>query len=209
MDRCKRENLYFGAKLVRGAYMVQERRRALEEGYESPIMPDKAASDDNYNKCMDYVFDNMEMSELMIASHNEQSTRYAIDRMAAMNIPRRGEAPYRGKLLTVRGIMLIYLLFSADPHKAGMAVYFGQLLGMCDHVSYSLGAAGYNVYKYMPYGPIMQVMPYLIRRAEENSDMLGGVAKEKKMLRSEIRRRILARFGFTTTAKGLPSAAKV
>lgn len=109
-------------------------------------------------------------AEVLVASHNESTVKYVTRLMDELSIPR-----------------------------AGGGVYFGQLLGMCDHVSFSLGHCGYSVYKYVPYGPIHDVIPYLIRRAEENGDMLGGAAKERKLLWKELRRRITA--GGRTTSK--------
>ena len=114
----------------------------------------------------------------MVATHNETTVRYVTGLMAARGIPR-----------------------------SGGGVFFGQLLGMCDHVSFSLGRCGYAVYKYVPYGPIHDVLPYLIRRAEENSDMLGGAAKERVLLWNELKRRYKAALLGSATAKVATPAA--
>lgn len=107
-------------------------------------------------------------AHVLVATHNEKTVRYVTALMEDLKIPRNGGG-----------------------------VFFGQLLGMCDHVSFSLGHCGYAVYKYVPYGPIHDVIPYLIRRAEENSDMLGGAGKEKKLLAKELWRRIAGRTAVT------------
>ncbi|KAL6067637.1 Proline dehydrogenase [Balamuthia mandrillaris] len=159
LERAKRRDFKFAAKLVRGAYMIQERARALKYNYADPIQPNYEATNQNYHRVMDLILANHERADLMIATHNEKSILHAIQKMREYNIPTDG------------------------------GVYFGQLLGMCDHVSFTLGRHGYAVYKYVPYGPVKEVMPYLIRRAEENSDILGGVQKERRMLWEELKRR--------------------
>mmetsp|Transcript_101267 Transcript_101267/g.198742 ORF Transcript_101267/g.198742 Transcript_101267/m.198742 type:complete len:534 (+) Transcript_101267:33-1634(+) len=162
--RAKQGNYHFACKLVRGAYMELERARAIEKQYPSPIHVDKQTTHDNYNGALTYMINKMADGEnisLMIASHNQQSIELTLERAAERGLPP-----------------------SAN-------IYFGQLLGMADHLTYSLGGAGYRAYKYVPYGKIQEVMPYLVRRAQENSDMLGGVAVELRMLRNEIIRRSL------------------
>ncbi len=162
MERSSRENFGFAAKLVRGAYMYAERELAIEEGRESPIhesLDDTHASyDRNVESVLEYIAKNNSGAEVMFATHNSRSVKFAVRCMADMNI-RKG-------------------------------VYFGQLLGMADNITFPLGASGYNVYKYVPYGPISEVMPYLIRRAQENSDLLGGVSLEREMLWKELKSRI-------------------
>jgi proline dehydrogenase len=161
MERAKREGFKFAGKVVRGAYLVQERKRALEMGYESPIHETKQDTDDNYDRVVEVFLQKRHRAALMIASHNEDSIRNAVRRMDELEIPR-----------------------------SGGGVAFGQLLGMCDHVTYSLGAEGYDAFKYVPYGPIQEVVPYLIRRVEENSDIMGGVGKERELLTDEMSRRL-------------------
>ena len=156
----------FGAKLVRGAYMEQERERATQLGYEDPIYRDKALTNSCYHNMFEILLKQIEekKSEVMIASHNEFSIQYVVERMRQCDI---------------------------DPATGG--IYFGQLLGMCDQVTYLLGAGGYCSYKYVPYGPIEAVLPYLSRRAYENKGMLQGSQKEIDLLKGELKRR---RWGF-------------
>lgn len=160
MERAQREGFKFAAKLVRGAYMVQERRRSQELGYPDPIRNNLSSTHDNYHQCLELVLRNIHRCEIMIASHNENTVRFATSKMTELGIASRGGG-----------------------------VYFGQLLGMCDHVSFGLGHLGYSVFKYVPYGPVKYVIPYLLRRAEENSDIMGGVSKERKLLWNELMRR--------------------
>lgn len=162
LERAKVEDYKFAAKLVRGAYMVQERKRALDHGYADPIQPSIEATHDNYNSCVELLLKNNDRASFMVASHNETSTKLTASMMEELGIP-----------------------------KEGGGVYFGQLLGMCDQISYALGGDGYQVYKYVPYGPVDEVLPYLIRRAEENSGLMSGASTELKLLGSEIRRRVL------------------
>lgn len=162
LERGKRENFMFACKLVRGAYMVQERKRAKDLGYSDPIHPSIEATHQNYDAMIKYLLDNNHLAHFMVASHNEESVQTTLKMMNERNIS-----------------------------KLNGGVYFGQLLGMCDHVSYTLGHAGYNVFKYVPYGPIELVVPYLVRRAEENSDIMLGATKETMLLHKEIKRRIM------------------
>ncbi|KAL0486837.1 proline dehydrogenase [Acrasis kona] len=162
LERARRDGFFFAAKCVRGAYMIQERARARDRGYSSPIHNTIEETHANYHKCVDIVMDNIETCDLMIASHNETTVKHVVQRMQELGIPIRGGG-----------------------------IYFGQLLGMCDHVSFSLGMSGYMAYKYVPYGPVHEVLPYLVRRAEENSNMLGSAKKEIRLLQNElVRRRI-------------------
>lgn len=156
----KEKGFYLGAKLVRGAYMEIERERAAEKGYPSPIQPDRAATDRDYNAAITFCLDHLEKVCFMAGSHNEESSL----KLASM--------------MEDRGIPVNH------PH-----VYFAQLLGMSDHISFNLGANGYNVAKYMPYGPVKAVMPYLFRRAQENTSVAGQTGRELLLIRQEVARR--------------------
>uniref|UniRef100_A0A3Q4M9C7 Proline dehydrogenase n=1 Tax=Neolamprologus brichardi TaxID=32507 RepID=A0A3Q4M9C7_NEOBR len=166
VELSRREGWYFGAKLVRGAYMYQERARAKEIGYEDPINPDYEATNRMYHKCLEYVLEEIEHSRkanVMVATHNEDTVKFTLDKMNEM-----GLSPTENK------------------------VYFGQLLGMCDQISFPLGQAGFPVYKYVPYGPVNEVIPYLSRRAQENRGIMKGSQRERSLLWKELRRRLLA-----------------
>jgi proline dehydrogenase len=162
LERARREGWFFGAKLVRGAYMVLERERAAKSGYPSPIHESIEDTHLNYNRCVAEVLEHVagEGAEVMVATHNQASIEATVTLMGQLGI---------------------------EANKNG--VFFGQLLGMADHLTFTLGRNGYRGYKYVPFGPISEVMPYLIRRAQENSDMLGGVGHEMRLLRSELWRR--------------------
>ena len=164
--RARRDGFLFGAKLVRGAYMAQERARAAALGYADPIHATLADTHACYHGLAERVLDAVVAprgGEVMVASHNEGTVTRVAAGMAA-----RGLAP------------------------ATCGVSFGQLLGMCDATTLSLGRAGYAAFKYVPYGPVLAVMPYLIRRAQENSDVVaGGVGKELAQLRGELRKRLV------------------
>ncbi|XP_054710128.1 proline dehydrogenase 1, mitochondrial-like [Uloborus diversus] len=171
LNLAKRQGFYFGAKLVRGAYMEQERIRAQEIGYPDPINPTYEATSEMYHKTLSEVLrqiheDLTASAEkkigVMVASHNEDTVRFTVKKMEELGIK--------------------------PEHKV---VCFGQLLGMCDQVSFLLGQAGYSVYKYVPYGPIDEVLPYLSRRALENHGILKKVDKELNLLRKELIRRML------------------
>ncbi|XP_035691457.1 proline dehydrogenase 1, mitochondrial-like isoform X4 [Branchiostoma floridae] len=164
MDLARKEGWHFGCKLVRGAYMEQERKRAEAVGYEDPINPDYEATNRMYHKCLDHMLTRIDKYgdiNVMVASHNEDTVKHAIQRMRELNIS-----------------------------PADQTVYFGQLLGMCDQVSFPLGQAGYPVFKYVPYGPVEEVLPYLSRRAQENSAILKGAYKERMLLWTELKRRL-------------------
>uniref|UniRef100_A0A3P9CQN3 Proline dehydrogenase n=1 Tax=Maylandia zebra TaxID=106582 RepID=A0A3P9CQN3_9CICH len=166
VELSRREGWYFGAKLVRGAYMYQERARAKEIGYEDPINPDYEATNRMYHKCLEYVLEEIEHSRkanVMVATHNEDTVKFTLDKMNEM-----GLSPTENK------------------------VYFGQLLGMCDQISFPLGQAGFPVYKYVPYGPVNEVIPYLSRRAQENRGIMKRSQRERSLLWKELRRRLLA-----------------
>ncbi|AWP15266.1 putative proline dehydrogenase 1 mitochondrial-like [Scophthalmus maximus] len=165
VELSRREGWYFGAKLVRGAYMYQERARATEIGYEDPINPDYEATNRMYHKCLEYVLEEIEHSRkanVMVATHNEDTVKFTLEKMNEMGL-------------------------SPTEHK----VYFGQLLGMCDQISFPLGQAGFPVYKYVPYGPVNEVIPYLSRRAQENRGFMKGSQRERSLLWKELKRRLL------------------
>ncbi|CAB1430953.1 unnamed protein product [Pleuronectes platessa] len=164
VELSRREGWCFAAKLVRGAYMYQERERAEEFGYEDPIQPDYESTNRTYHRCLDHVLDEIAINRnanVMVASHNEDTVKHTIHRMNEL-----GLVPTENK------------------------VYFGQLLGMCDQISFPLGQAGFPVYKYVPYGPVSEVMPYLSRRAQENRGFMKGVQKERGLLWKELKRRL-------------------
>ncbi len=149
-----------GAKLVRGAYMENERERAAIKGYADPICTDKLATDKSYNAGLKYCVENIDSIELFNGSHNEHSNLYLTELIK------------KNKL-------------KIDDSR----IFFSQLYGMSDNISFVLANAGYNVAKYVPYGPVKFVMPYLIRRAEENTSVAGQSSRELKLLKSEINRR--------------------
>ena len=151
-----------GVKIVRGAYMEKERARAEEKGYDSPICRDKGETDAHFNAVLVYILDNLGDISAFIGSHNEYSNYLAIELM-------------QQKEIAVN-----------DPR-----VWFGQLYGMSDHISFNLAAKGYNVAKYLPFGPVKDVMPYLIRRAEENTSVAGQTNRELTLLKEERKRRSL------------------
>ncbi|XP_063791403.1 hydroxyproline dehydrogenase isoform X1 [Pseudophryne corroboree] len=161
-------NLCFGVKLVRGAYMDKERKLAKEKGYSDPIQPDWEATNRSFQRSLDNMLDLIgqggQRYNLIIASQNEESVLHAARRMADLGIDR-----------------------------SSRVLCFGQLLGMCDHVSLTLGQAGYLVYKSIPYGSVDSVLPYLVRRAQENQSVLQGIRKERDLLRQELKRRLLGR----------------
>ncbi|XP_071378447.1 proline dehydrogenase 1, mitochondrial isoform X3 [Centroberyx affinis] len=166
VELSRREGWYFGAKLVRGAYMYQERDRAKEIGYEDPINPDYEATNRMYHKCLEYVLEEIEhnrKANIMVATHNEDTVKFTLEKMNEM-----GLSPTENK------------------------VYFGQLLGMCDQISFPLGQAGFPVYKYVPYGPVNEVIPYLSRRAQENRGFMKGSQRERSLLWKELKRRLLS-----------------
>jgi len=160
IQKAEQEGFYVGVKLVRGAYMEKERERAAARGYADPIQPSKAATDADYDKATQRVLEKLDRVWMCAGTHNEESVRAVANGMTQM-----GVAP--------------------DDER----VFFSQLFGMSDHLSFNLAEAGYRVVKYLPYGPVEDVMPYLIRRAEENSSVEGQTGRELQLIRKELKRR--------------------
>lgn len=155
-----KDNYFLGVKLVRGAYMEKEAAHAERSGHENPIHSSKEDTDKAFNKGLTFCLDNKQRISLMCGSHND----------------------YSNKFLTV--LMEKHGLKPNDPR-----VWFAQLLGMSDHITFNLSKAGYNVGKYVPYGPVKAVMPYLIRRAQENTSVAGQSSRELQLIRKELKRR--------------------
>lgn len=160
--RAKKDGFTLGIKIVRGAYMEKERERAEEKGYPSPICESKFATDQNFNETLKYILKHLEEISLFVGTHNEESCYLAMELMDKFKIP-----------------------------KNDNRVWFGQLYGMSDHISFNLANQGYNVAKYVPFGPVKDVMPYLIRRAEENTSVAGQTNRELNLLKTERKRRKL------------------
>ncbi|WP_116788308.1 proline dehydrogenase family protein [Flavobacterium psychrotrophum] len=161
-ERAKAEGFYIGMKIVRGAYMEKENKRAEEKGYISPICISKEATDINYDDAVKYMVDHIDTMAIFAGTHNEDSS-------------------YK----------LIKLMNKAGIAKDDKRIFFGQLYGMSDNISFNLAANGYNVAKYLPFGPVRDVMPYLIRRAEENTSVAGQTSRELNLLKTERARRKL------------------
>ncbi len=149
IENSKKLGYFIGMKIVRGAYMEKERKRAAEKGYPSPIQIDKNSTDKDYNAALELCVKNINQVSICAGTHNESSSLFL------------------ASLMNQNGI----------PHKSN-SIYFAQLLGMSDHISYNLANASYNVAKYVPYGPVKEVLPYLIRRAEENTSVAGQTGRE-------------------------------
>ena len=149
-----------GVKFVRGAYMEAERERAARMGYPDPICPTKQATDENFDAAVRFTVEHLDRFEMFMGTHNEESN-YKLAR-----------------LLDERGIA-----------RGDSRVFFAQLLGMSDNISFNLAREGYNVTKYVPYASVRDVLPYLLRRAEENTSVAGQTGRELRMLKIEIARR--------------------
>ncbi|NNE02322.1 MAG: proline dehydrogenase [Eudoraea sp.] len=149
-----------GLKVVRGAYMEKENERAEEMGYSSPICPSKKETDDNFNKVSTYILDHLDTMSLFVGTHNEESSYLIMQLMKEREIAHN------------------------DPR-----IWFGQLFGMSDHISFNMADSSYNVAKYVPFGPVRDVMPYLIRRAEENTSVAGQTNRELELIKKERKRR--------------------
>jgi proline dehydrogenase len=159
-EAAEQRGFILGAKLVRGAYMEKERKRASAMGYPSPIQPDKAATDRDYNAAVEFCVDRLEKVSLIVASHNEHSNLLTVELLQQKGLP------------------------PGHPH-----VHFSQLYGMSDNITFNLAKAGCAVSKYLPFGPIRDVVPYLMRRAQENSSVSGQTGRELGLIRKEIKRR--------------------
>jgi proline dehydrogenase len=159
-EKLKAAGLFFGIKLVRGAYMEKERARAAAKNYEDPIQINKNASDAAYDAALDYCVANLADISICAGTHNESSSMFLVKLMAQFGI-------------------------AANDRR----IYFSQLLGMSDNLSYNLSEAGYNVAKYVPYGPVKKVLPYLFRRAEENTAIAGQMGRELSLIVAEQSRR--------------------
>lgn len=155
-----KKGFFFGAKLVRGAYMEKERARAEEMNYPSPIQPNKEATDRDFDAAVEYCIKNYKEIASCCASHNLDSNRKQAELISELNLQKD------------------------HPH-----FNFCQLYGMSDYITFNIGKAGYNVAKYVPYGPIKDVIPYLIRRAQENSSVTGEMSRELSLIKKEIKRR--------------------
>ncbi|MCO6499130.1 MAG: proline dehydrogenase family protein [Vicingus serpentipes] len=160
MAIARNEGFYMGLKLVRGAYIEKERERAKKMNYEDPMHKTKEDTDRDYNLALKLCIENIDVISFSCASHNEKSNLYLIELMKEHAI-----------------------------EKNDKRIYFAQLLGMSDHISMNLGKAGYNVAKYVPYGPVKDVTPYLIRRAEENTSIAGQTGRELALILAERKRR--------------------
>lgn len=159
-DVAIKHNYYLGLKLVRGAYMEKERVRASKIGYPSPIQPDKLSTDKDYNNALSFCIDHIDRISVCAGSHNEQSSMLLTELMAKKSLANNDQR-----------------------------IYFSQLFGMSDHISFNLSSAGYNVAKYLPYGPVKAVMPYLFRRAAENTSVKGQAGRELTLISREVARR--------------------
>ena len=156
----KEKNFLLGAKLVRGAYMEKERARAQKNGYPSPIQIDKESTDKDFDAAALYCIENKETISLLLATHNEKSNLKITNEMEQLGIANNSSQ-----------------------------IHFSQLYGMGDHITFNMASKGYKVSKYLPYGPISEVIPYLLRRAEENSSVNGQTNNELLLLKKELKRR--------------------
>lgn len=162
-EEAVKEGYLLGAKLVRGAYMEKERKRAAEMGYTDPVQSSKVATDKDYNEAVRFCIDRLDTLAVFIGTHNEDSCMLA------------------ARLMHEKGI---------DPRHDHVS--FSQLLGMSDNITFNLAHAGYHVSKYLPYGPVKDVMPYLLRRAQENTSISGMTGRELGLIRKELKRRAIA-----------------
>ena len=160
LESANQNDFKIGVKLVRGAYIEKENDRAKKLNYESPICKSKEETDMNFNNAVQFILSNLDTFNLFCGTHNEESLYKIIDIIESRGLKRGYEK-----------------------------IWFGQLLGMSDHITFNMASQKYNVVKYLPYGPIKKVMPYLIRRAEENTSVKGQTSRELTLIKNEIRRR--------------------
>ena len=156
----EKEKFFIGIKLVRGAYIEQENKRAIKNNYKSPICDSKNLTDTNFNNGASFILSNLNIFSLFSGTHNEESIYKIIDIMKLNNI-----------------------------NKNNSKIWFGQLYGMSDNISFNLANKGFNAIKYLPFGPIKEVIPYLIRRAEENTSVAGQTGRELSLIKKEIKNR--------------------
>ncbi|SFN67999.1 L-proline dehydrogenase [Bizionia echini] len=163
-ELARKEGFYLGYKIVRGAYMEKEHERAMENNYPTPICESKLATDENFNAAAQYILDHISDISVFVGTHNELSSYKVM------------------QLMKEKGIEI-----------TDNRVWFGQLFGMSDNISFNLANKGYNVAKYVPFGPVKDVMPYLIRRAEENTSVAGQTGRELMLIKKEKARRKAAK----------------
>jgi proline dehydrogenase len=161
-ERAVTQGFKLGMKIVRGAYLEKENERAAELGYPSPMCASKRETDENFDLAIRFCIDHLEHIALFAGTHNEMSSYSLMEAIESRGLDRKD-----------------------------LRIWFGQLYGMSDHISFNLAAAAYNVAKYLPFGPVRDVMPYLIRRAEENTSVAGQTNRELELLRKERKRRKL------------------
>ncbi len=159
-EAAEQRNFIFGIKLVRGAYMENERERAAQLGYPSPIQPDKESCDNDYNRSVEFCLQHINRIATIVATHNDYSNQLGAQLLHNKGLPHN------------------------HPH-----VHFSQLYGMSDHITFNLAKEGFSVSKYLPFGPIEDVVPYLMRRAQENSSMSGQMGRELALIKKEMKRR--------------------
>lgn len=164
-EKAQKQGYILGSKLVRGAYMEKERARAKDKNYPDPIQPDKASSDQDYDAAVSFCLQHLDQMGLFIGTHNEASCMKAVEQMNQANIPQN------------------------HPN-----VWFAQLYGMSDNITFNLANEGFQVAKYLPYGPVSDVIPYLMRRAQENTSVAGQTSRELMLIKKEMKRRGLHRF---------------
>ena len=160
LERAKSKDYFIGYKIVRGAYMEKERERAQEKGYADPIQPTKEATDKNYDAGIEFITQHLDRISAFFGTHNENSTEIIMKKLSQHN------------------------LAHDDSH-----IHFGQLYGMSDNITFKLSSEGYNVAKYLPYGPVKDVVPYLTRRAQENTSVAGQTGRELSLIEKELKRR--------------------
>ncbi len=160
LQRAREKGYVLGYKFVRGAYMEKEKERAAAMNYPDPIQPNKQATDDNYNAAIDFVINHLDKVSGYFGSHNEKSVELVMDKMREKNLE--------------------------NDHSQ---IFFGQLYGMSDNITYFLGEKKYNASKYLPYGPVKDVVPYLTRRAQENTSVAGQTGRELGLIAKELQRR--------------------